>query len=300
VISTDSAIGHPNTGSISSSVLTIEDFFCEHTPIETYTVDKLEVDVKREDLYCRDIIAPLAKMRGVNDVMKRLKEEGRETVGVFDFKVSRAGVGIAALAHLLGMKCIECYQHYKAYDSEGLPWQQLKCRDWGAELYPIPASRININYAIGKRYVLNQGGYMFPKGIILEETIDSVASEVDHDAGRLASYDNIIINVGSGTIISGLIKGLLRNGLFPMIYAIACTDSVIHCKRLYRFIDELPRGIQRQLNIRILPSNIEYYSECLVECPFPCHPNYDRKAWAWMLDNIDKLSGRTLFWNIGA
>jgi len=278
----------------------IEDLFRRHTPIETYELKGIEVDVKREDLYCRDIIAPLAKMRGVNVVMERLKQEGKHIVGVFDFKVSRAGVGIAAMAHLLGMRCIECYQHYKAYNSDGLPWQQTQCQKWGAELYSIPASRININYAIGKRYVERQGGYMFPKGIILEETIDSVASEVDYDADRLSKYENIVISVGSGTITTGLIKGLIRNGLLPNIYAIACTDSVIHCKRLYRYMEELPEPTTQRIKLKVYPAKLEYYQACQTDCPFPSHPNYDRKAWAWLLENILIIKGRTLFWNIGA
>ena len=131
----------------------LDELFVVHTPIETHTAAGVSVDVKREDLYCSPSISPLAKMRGVNIVMRRLKRAGFSTVGVFDFKVSRAGVGIAAMAKYLGMECIECYQHYKVYDTEGLPDQQRRCLEWGAELYPIRAAQIAINYYKGKKYV---------------------------------------------------------------------------------------------------------------------------------------------------
>ncbi|MFC1876838.1 pyridoxal-phosphate dependent enzyme [Thermodesulfobacteriota bacterium] len=278
----------------------IEDLFVLHTPIETFQLNGRNIDVKRDDLYCREMIAPLAKMRGVHLVMNRLKEEGTETVGVFDFKVSKAGVGIAAMANMLEMRCVECYQHYKAYNGNDLPNQQRMCQAWGAELYPVPASRININYAMAKRYVLEQGGYMFPKGIILEETIDSVADEVSHQAESICNYENIVICVGSGTIITGLLKGLIANDLYPNIHAVCCTDSTIHCKRLYRFIHELSVKMKNRIQLNIHPAEIDYYSECLIACPFPSHPNYDRKAWRWLLKNMKKIEGDILFWNIGA
>jgi len=278
----------------------LDDLFRDHTPIETYNVSGRLIDVKREDLYCQSIIAPLAKMRGVNIVMQQLKQQGFDTVGVFDFKVSKAGVGIAAMAKILGMKCIECYQHYKVYETEGLPEQQRQCQAWGAELYPIKASRININYAIAKRHLKNIGGYMFAKGIILQETMDSVANEVDYDINQLSTYDHIVINVGSGTILVGLLKGLLQNDLSPNIYGISCTDSVGHCKGLYDYLKSLPEHDLRKLNLKLFPAKQTYYSECLVECPFPSHPNYDRKAWQWLLDNLHTLDGKILFWNIGA
>ncbi|MFT5730204.1 MAG: 1-aminocyclopropane-1-carboxylate deaminase [Desulforhopalus sp.] len=286
--------------SIHHKISSAEELFLPHTPIESYNIGNRHIDVKREDMYCRDMIAPLAKMRGVHVVMEKMKSDGIDTVGVFDFKVSKAGVGISAMANLLGIRCIECYQHYKAYNGKELPAQQQMCQSWGAELYPIKASRININYAVGRRYVLEQGGYMFPKGIILDETIDSVAYEVSHDAETLSRYDHLVINVGSGTIVTGLLKGLLENGLRPHVHAVSCTDSTIHCKKLYDYLDKLPVNECDEIKLDVYPAAIEYYSESTVECPFPSHPNYDRKAWQWLLENIDQLDGEILFWNIGA
>ena len=278
----------------------INDLFLNHTPIEKYRIKGKTIFVKREDLFCSDKIAPLSKMRGVQRVMERLKKDRVNTVGVFDFKVSKAGVGISAMAKHLGMHCIECYQHYKSYDETGLPKQQQQCIEWGAELFPIKASRININYAIGKKYVTSFGGYMFPKGIILDETINATSAEVEYDQESIKSFKNIVISVGSGTIITGLVQGLLGLDVKMNVYGIACTNSVKHCKRFYKFCEEVPDGSLKKIDIRILPSDIEYYDECVDECPFPAHPNYDRKAWRWLVKNIKDIKGPTLFWNIGA
>jgi 1-aminocyclopropane-1-carboxylate deaminase/D-cysteine desulfhydrase-like pyridoxal-dependent ACC family enzyme len=283
-------------GDISS----IEDLFTAHTPFETHRIGERPVDVKRDDLYCNPMIAPLSKMRGVNRVMHRLVDDGVKTVGVFDFKVSKAGVGIAAMAKLLGLDCIACYQHYKAYDKGGLPEQQRRCEAWGAQLYPIPASRININYAIAKRHVTRLDGYMFPKGIILEETIDSMVTEIAKDADRLSHYDHIVISVGSGTIVTGLIRGLTTVGLAPHIHGVTCTTSTGHCKRLHQFLDAASEDAPLRRWLSLVPSDIEYYQPATDDCPFPAHPNYDRKAWRWLTQNHQQLEGNVLFWNIGA
>jgi 1-aminocyclopropane-1-carboxylate deaminase/D-cysteine desulfhydrase-like pyridoxal-dependent ACC family enzyme len=284
--------------------MTLSDLFLPHTPYETYTLQGVPVDIKREDLYCHSSIAPLAKMRGVNTVMNRLKQQGISTVGVYDFKVSRAGIGISAMAKYLEMKCYACYPHYKTYDTEGLPKQQLKCQEWGAELYPIRAAQIQVNFNMAKKFITEQGGYMFPKGIILDETLESVASEVDHDAKRLAQYSNIVLCNGSGTITTGLLLGLARNGLEPRVYSISCTTTTAHCKRLRQHLRDIRNpfydyGYDYQ-KVKVIPADIEYYTDCEVEVPFPCHPNYDRKAWKWLGENILSLEGRVLFWNIGA
>jgi hypothetical protein len=33
--------------------------------------------------------------------------------------------------------------------------------------------------------------------------------------------------------------------------------------------------------------------------PFPCNQFWDIKQWHWLENNIDKLEGTILFWNVG-
>ena len=50
-----------------------------------------------------------------------------------------------------------------------------------------------------------------------------------------------------------------------------------------------------------LQDKYDFYDEMnFYETPFPCNVNWDKKAWWWLENNIDKLKGKTLFWNIGA
>lgn len=54
-------------------------------------------------------------------------------------------------------------------------------------------------------------------------------------------------------------------------------------------------------NVIVKDTPYDFYDEMdFYETPFPCNPNWDKKAWWWLDNNIDKLNGKTLFWNIGA
>ena len=35
------------------------------------------------------------------------------------------------------------------------------------------------------------------------------------------------------------------------------------------------------------------------ETPFPCNEFWDKKAWYWLEQNIEKFKGDILFWNLG-
>jgi hypothetical protein len=35
------------------------------------------------------------------------------------------------------------------------------------------------------------------------------------------------------------------------------------------------------------------------ETPFPCNEFWDKKAWYWLEQNIEKFEGKILFWNLG-
>lgn len=125
----------------------------------------------------------------------------------------------------------------------------------------------------------------------------TIYDEINMDTPSLDAYPD-----NPGTFATSLklledaiIKGLLRNNLQPNIYAVCCTNAVQHCKRLHKEIKE-NKDLQK-INIEILPAEIEYYSECNIETPFPSHPNYDKKAWYWLSKN--NIEGETLFWNIG-
>jgi hypothetical protein len=52
--------------------------------------------------------------------------------------------------------------------------------------------------------------------------------------------------------------------------------------------------------VDIRENEMPYYLAPDIPCPFPTHPNYDLKAWGYLVEHIDELKEPILFWNIGA
>ena len=52
--------------------------------------------------------------------------------------------------------------------------------------------------------------------------------------------------------------------------------------------------------VKLISPIMDYSVADSYPCPFPSHPNYDRKAWHWMCEHINELKKPILFWNIGA
>ena len=61
-----------------------------------------------------------------------------------------------------------------------------------------------------------------------------------------------------------------------------------------KYVHEIPA------NVTLIPASMPYDSIPSQDCPFPAHPNYDLKAWTYLVENLKSLTSPLLFWNIGA
>lgn len=275
-----------------------------NTPIENYAVkvgkQEIPILVKREDLCTKPPLPPLAKLRGAELLLKTLKDKGVKLVGHHDSWYSKAGWGIAAICKELelDLKCIVGYPDYKG---RALPIQFVEAQIAGAELYPVRPNFIRVNYAMTKKYVESKGGYMLPFALACPESTIAVAREASTVPEELLG-GTLVLSVGSGTILSGLLLGLKE---YPRIYGISAGMSE---KNQRWNISELlmlsqpmlgVKGFAAAYKVTIIPPP-RPYAECEdYPCPFPSHPNYDRKAWRWLCEHIMELKQPLLFWNIG-
>lgn len=276
------------------------------TPIKEYFVEVkgknsksygIPVYVKREDLSTLPPMPPLAKLRGAGLLLKALKHRGVKLIGHHDSWYSKAGWGIAVLCRRLELKCIVGYPNHRG---KPLPKQLVQAADHGAELYGVRPNFIRINYAMTKRWVESKGGYMLPLALACPESTIAVAREANTVPEALLS-GTLVISVGSGTILSGLLLGLKE---YPQIYGVSAGMSEKHQRRnvdRLLFLAE-PTALHYNFsnNFTIIPPSRPYEEQEDYPCPFPSHPNYDRKAWRWMCENIESLKQPILFWNIGA
>src|SRR5258708_1566538 len=150
--------------------------FRKHTPVERHRLGRHAVYVKREDLYGRPPAPPLGKLRGLRIVLENAYRQGVRLAGCWDTRVSRPGAGLAAAL--------------------------------GGELVPVPAGRLNISHAAGRRAIEQRGGWMLPFGLECPEAVAAVAHEAATVPAAFYEGGTVIVCCGSGVTLAGLLRGL--------------------------------------------------------------------------------------------
>lgn len=265
------------------------------------------VRVKREDRCCPYPGPTFSKIRGVYAHIKAQQEA--QVIGVLDTYHSKAGWAVAAVCRALGKHCVDYWPLYKADSGKALRYQQQQALDWGAELRALPAGRSAVLYHAARKAT---AGYMMPNALKLPETIEETAAEVGRTVLPYAHTAwTLVISVSSGTIMAGVLRGLVDAGNLP--------SKIIAHQGYSRPVGAFLKYVQTMSGIEpntwdwdIAP-RIEVVDESYnykdparegADAPFPCNPWYDLKAWRW-LDNVAlrdprRLSpGPILFWNIG-
>jgi len=136
----------------------------KHTPIERFMFKDKSFFVKREDLFKPEPYPKLAKLRGVCDLIKNLKEAGIKKFGCFDTRVSHAGWGLSAVCNELEVEC-HVYFPYLIHQKE-LEDQQKKCEELGAILHKLKGGRTAVLYSQAKKHAESNGIMMLPLGLV--------------------------------------------------------------------------------------------------------------------------------------
>jgi threonine dehydratase len=260
-----------------------------NTPVDIFWIKGRTIYVKREDLSTNPPCPSLAKLRGVYKRILKLKEQGVKTIAVMDTRISKSGIGCAAIANEIGgIEVINFYPHLKA--QIGTPENQQRVLDLGHKIYPLLGGRTAVLFSQMTRMAHAKGWHTMPLGLVVEESVDGVIKECES-----LNYkpDIIVIAVGSGMMLAGVSIALA--GKVKKIIGISAGMSPVRQRgRIMKLL-----GIDLPSNVEIIKSDKGYYEPEECYCPFPCSIWYDRKAWKWLVDNIDSLEGKVLFWNIG-
>ncbi len=265
-------------------------FLNNPTPIETYLLGNTKVYVKRDDLFASPPAPPMAKMRGIQHLLSRLSLGGVCLVGAFEASVSSVGHAVAAATS--GMNGIRCVIGYIATDKRPVSESARVAKSLGAELFPLRPNVMNVCYGQLKRVVEGRGGHMIPFGFEFPEAIDSVADEAATVPPECSRCGTVVVCCGSGVTLAGIFKGLSgRPTNFIGVSSGRSIAKIAGC--LGR------QGITRNETIRLITPVMPYREPCRVACPFPSDAFYDRKAWAYLIDNVSQLRSPILFWNVG-
>jgi hypothetical protein len=258
----------------------------KHTPIEIHYRQGRAIHVKREDLCCEGVA--FSKMRGVEAHIRKRPEHN---IAVLDTYHSKAGWGVSQVCRDLGKKCYLFYPEYKG--EEGLRENQLEALKNGAVLCPLPATRSFILYNQVRGAVAALPDiYLMPNALKLEETVEETRQEVQQTIDF--KVDNVIVSVSSGTLASGVISGfdfLHQQPKYWLHLGYSRERSAVE-KYLTSRLNYTP-------DFELIDEKYAYKDGLKFDCPFPCNPYYDLKAWAWLCYHTDLMNGTILFWNIG-
>jgi 1-aminocyclopropane-1-carboxylate deaminase/D-cysteine desulfhydrase-like pyridoxal-dependent ACC family enzyme len=261
------------------------------TPIEEHLVGRRKVYVKRDDLCCLPPAPPLGKLRGLELVMQRLVAAGQKTIACWDTRFSKLGVGLAAVARQFdGVQAIVCYPQLKNGE---VPETIRQSARLGAEIVPMRGNHVSICLAQATRLVNLRHGIMLPFGLDCVESVNAIAAEAHFIPAALLRRATVVLSCGSGVTLAGLLRGLVR--MPRQLVGVSSGRSVSKLQQCIRkYVDPIPA------NVTLVPANMRYDYTPRQHCPFPAHPNYDLKAWKYLVDNSKSLQSPLLFWNIGA
>jgi hypothetical protein len=277
------------------------------TPIESYIVSNKIIYVKREDLCTNYPMPPLAKMRGVYEFLKKQ----HNLIGNMDTRVSKSGQGVAVICKDLGLPYEYFVQQLKGEDIylRDTVKVAIEC---GAKIYPMQATRNSIFFSRAKKIVDNKNGILLPVGLPFYETVLEIV-RVIKTVSKEYLTGTIIMATGTGTIMSGVLCGLIERLIMPqLVIGISAGWSIEKQKKLInnnteRYSDSKQdmfyyRNFRSEIihKLKLYHSKRAYYEHTPVDIPFPAHNTYEGKTWEWLLENINNLPEPILFWNIGS
>ncbi|MGD8451358.1 MAG: pyridoxal-phosphate dependent enzyme [Phycisphaerae bacterium] len=261
------------------------------SPIEVYRVHRRRVYVKREDLCAVPPAPPLGKLRGLEVLVRRLVAGGATLIGCWDTRVSKLGHGLAAFVRRLrGVRAVVCYPHLQGGTT---PEPVVQAAALGAEIVPMRGNHVSICFAQARQIVEAKAGVMLPFGLDCPESVTAIAAEARQTPPEMLRNGTVVLSCGSGVTLSGLLTGF--DPMPRRIVGVSAGRSVRKLEQCVRkYVGRMPR------HVTLLSATMPYDHVSAQACPFPAHPNYDLKAWAYLADNLATLSSPVLFWNIGA
>tara|TARA_Y100000310_G_scaffold324127_1_gene385601 strand:+ start:1059 stop:1871 length:813 start_codon:yes stop_codon:yes gene_type:complete len=265
-----------------------------NTPLEKYTLKARDVYVKRDDLHNGDLdLPPWAKIEGVRQLLTSELIDKDKPVAHLTVRGSYTGWVLSHYGREYGYDIRIAYGNSKNYPRESLD----KIESYGTTLVPLRPNMMRIVYNSLGKLAEKEGWqrlpYAFDHSIYHEywkNKIKEFCKEND--------FDNLVILGGSGVTSIGMIKGFLDTENFIMekkVYLISTSTIASVKNKLKEWETYFPT------NVFINDTPYDFYDEMEdYKTPFPCNPYWDKKAWWWLEQNIEKIDGSILFWNIGA
>ena len=263
-----------------------------NTPVEEYHLNGRKILVKRDDLMGDGkILPPWGKMAGIDALLKNLNP--KYPLIHLAVNGSWSGWALSYLCKQRGIKFIYAYAPSKTYSQFILD----KAKENDCEFYELKPNMMAILYAQVQTYAKRKDIQMLPYAF---DHVDYRNNLKDRAENTFKEYmvDHLVISAGSGVTSSGIIQAFKPgNDLFSNSNKQAHSITVSNISTIY---DKYKSHSITPSSINVDKTRFEFDDMMIdYEIPFPCNGTWDRKAWWWLEQNLNKLEGDILFWNIG-
>lgn len=261
-----------------------------NAPVEYYFIRGRHIAVRREDLaYARPLPAN-AKMSALYEIVK---EKSYQYKLMAMFAKKQQGVSYAlGFPHIAKEFNVETIITYPTNRPKDIPAWLAECKKkLNVEVITLHPNMVTININQTKKIVEDRGGYFIPFGF------DSMTSVLTH-------RDRFVLPKTTGTLIMATMTGMTLAGAIAhlqrhdkvakKIIGVSCgrpPENVFKSMRQYIDVPD---------NVEIINPFDRNFKPADFEEPFPLHPDYELKAWYWMLNNLDDLPDPIYFINVGA
>ena len=261
-----------------------------NTPIETYNVNGKSVYVKRDALMGDgEILPPWGKLSALRNVLLDVNP----TKPLIHLSVygSWSGWALSQISKELGYEFIMAYPKSKKY-----PEYMLEKVD---RTLPLKPNMMSILYNKVGSIAREKDYIRLPYAFDHSAYIDTQRKRFREVKEKL-DFDHLVVSSGSGVTCLGM---LLEHDPFPSLFEpdnkrtfhTVCVSSESSIKKKFSKYQ-----IYDTDNVEIVKSEFAFDDKMeWYDTPFPCNEFWDKKQWYWLEQNIEKLKGKTLFWNIG-
>jgi ribosomal protein L21 len=149
----------------------------------------------------------------------------------------------------------------------------------GATIYQVPTGYMTNVQAKARAYAAQHGALFLPLGFDVPAAVAPLADALRALRKRTGDPAQIWVAAGSGMLARNL------GHAFPSseIKAVGVGLKSKHGAQPF------------PPNVQVIDAGMPFSEECKQEAPFPCCPNYDRKAW---VHAARYARGSAMFWNV--
>lgn len=259
----------------------LQNYMLSNAPVEVYKVKGVNVNVRRDDLTFLPPLPPNAKMAALYNIVKHAYVKGYKRVVMFAKKQTGTpyAIGLPPIAADFDMDCIITYPSNKF---ETFDWMVHAQRFGNCSFEFLRPNMITVNVNQSKKLAEKLDAYFIPFGFDDEISVETHANkfELPQHVGTL------VLSTMTGMILAGVLKQIYTRGYnVERVYGISSGRSEASVyKSIVKYLD---LNLLGHLHLNEAYPREYKVDQSLGEIyPFPLHPDYEAKAWSWLVTRL--------------